>query len=171
MKLIYKSLIILTLVVISSCSEDFLELTPQQSISNDDFLKTFDDFQSAILGGYDQMQNSDWYGRYMILVPDVMGEDVKHNASANRAKEWAEYSGAPVDFIPEEFWAELYEGINIANSMINAEFEAPTSLTEDFNQILGEAYLVRDRHHDAHHQTDAHLAYVVLPAEIRLQPG
>ncbi|MEM9299850.1 MAG: RagB/SusD family nutrient uptake outer membrane protein [Bacteroidota bacterium] len=143
MKLIYKSLIILTLVVISSCSEDFLELTPQQSISNDDFLKTFDDFQSAILGGYDQMQNSDWYGRYMILVPDVMGEDVKQNASANRAKEWAEYSGAPVDFIPEEFWAEIYEGINIANSMINAEFEPPTSLTEEFNQILGEAYALR----------------------------
>jgi len=36
------------------------------------------------------MQLPDWYGRYMLLVPDIMGEDVKQNSQANRAREWAE---------------------------------------------------------------------------------
>jgi len=91
----------------------------------------------------DQMQNADWYGRYFMLVPDVMGEDVKQNASANRAKEWAEYNGSDVDFIPEEIWAEVYEGINIANSIINSTYEAPTAIQAEFNNIVGQAYALR----------------------------
>ena len=104
-----------------SCSEDFLDLQPQQNISNDNFLTTFEDFQTAVLGLHDQLQgggNAALYGRYTLLVPDVMGEDVKQNASANRAKEWAEYNGSETDFIPEDIWEEFYEAINIANSCL-----------------------------------------------------
>lgn len=126
-----------------SCSNDFLELTPQQSIADDEFLTAFSDFEAAIVGGYNQLQGSDLYGRYIPLVADVMGEDVKQNASANRAKEWAEYNGASVDFIPLEFWAELYETINITNRIINAEFTPSENLQSEFNQIRGEAYAIR----------------------------
>ncbi|RZP10635.1 MAG: hypothetical protein EVA36_05535, partial [Flavobacteriales bacterium] len=104
-----------------SCADDFLDLQPQQNISNEAFLQTFDDFNTAVLGLHDQLQGSDIYGRYTVLVPDVMGEDVKQNASANRAKEWAEYNGSETDFIPENIWREFYEAINIANSVINSE--------------------------------------------------
>ena len=127
----------------TSCGEEFLELTPQQSIADDQFLQTFSDFEAAIVGAYDQMQLADWYGRYLPLVADVMGEDVKQNASANRAKEWAEYTGSPQDFIPEEFWAEIYEEINIVNSIINSTFESPEGVITEFNQIKGEAYAIR----------------------------
>ncbi len=141
---IYKLFIITVLLWGStSCSKDFLDLQPQQNISSDEFLQTFEDFQAAIAGSYDQLQNTDWYGRYVPLVADVMGEDVKQNASANRAKEWAEYNGSPQDFIPEEIWAELYEGINISNQMINSPFTPPASVEAQFNQILGEAYAIR----------------------------
>ena len=144
MKNIYKSFILSTLLLVSSsCGSDFLELTPQQSISNDEFFKTFGDFQAAIIGAYNQMQNTDWYGRYVPLVSDVMGEDVKQNASANRAKEWAEYNGSSVDFIPDDIWEELYEGVNIVNSIINAEFTPPTALQAEYNQIIGEAHAIR----------------------------
>ena len=63
-----------------------------------------------MIGGYDQMQLADWYGRYMLLIPDIMGEDVKQNASANRAKEWAEYSGSKntIHQTEEEFWSTLW---------------------------------------------------------------
>ncbi len=127
----------------TSCGEEFLDLTPQQSIVNEDFLLTYSDFEAAIVGAYDQMQLADWYGRYLPLVADVMGEDVKQNSSANRASEWAEYRGYADHFIPEEFWAEIYEEINIVNSIINSDFEAPEAIATDFNQILGEAYAIR----------------------------
>ena len=129
-----------------SCSEDFLDLQPQQNISNDNFLTTFDDFQTAVLGLHDQLQgggNAALYGRYTLLVPDVMGEDVKQNASANRAKEWAEYNGSETDFIPEDIWEEFYEAINIANSVINSDFDPGAELTADFNTLKGQAYGIR----------------------------
>lgn len=144
MKSIYKHILLVVLLFTGfSCSDSFLELEPQQSISDEVFLSSFDDFEAAIIGGYDQLQAPDLYGRYIPLVADVMGEDVKQNASANRAKEWAEYNGSSVDFIPSEFWAELYEIVNITNRIINAEFTPPTSLETEFDQILGEAYAMR----------------------------
>ena len=144
MKKIYISILFSAMMLFgTSCGEEFLELTPQQSIADDQFLQTFSDFEAAIVGAYDQMQLADWYGRYLPLVADVMGEDVKQNASANRAKEWAEYTGSPQDFIPEEFWAEIYEEINIVNSIINSTFESPEGVITEFNQIKGEAYAIR----------------------------
>lgn len=144
MKSIYKHILLVILFTSGfSCSDSFLELTPQQSISDEVFLSSIDDFEAAIIGGYDQLQAPDLYGRYIPLVADVMGEDVKQNASANRAKEWAEYNGSSVDFIPLEFWAELYEVVNITNRIINAEFTPSGSLEAEFNQILGEAYAMR----------------------------
>ncbi len=144
MKTIYKLFILLVMVFgVTSCGKDFLDLQPEQSVSDDTFLQNIDDFQTAILGAYDQMQNSDWYGRYFLLVPDVMGEDVKQNASANRAKEWAEYNGSAVDFIPREIWAELYEGINIVNKIINADFVPPDAVKAEYENILGQAYAIR----------------------------
>ncbi|MBT31168.1 MAG: RagB/SusD family nutrient uptake outer membrane protein [Thalassobius sp.] len=142
-KLYISSLFAVMMLFATSCGEEFLDLTPQQSIVNEDFLLTYSDFEAAIVGAYDQMQLADWYGRYLPLVADVMGEDVKQNSSANRASEWAEYRGYADHFIPEEFWAEIYEEINIVNSIINSDFEAPEAIATDFNQILGEAYAIR----------------------------
>ncbi|MGB3467255.1 MAG: RagB/SusD family nutrient uptake outer membrane protein [Cyclobacteriaceae bacterium] len=144
MKSIYKHILLVLLLSSGfSCSDDFLLLSPQQSIADEEFLIAFSDFEAAIVGGYDQLQSSDLYGRYIPLVADVMGEDVKQNASANRAKEWAEYNGASVDFIPREFWAELYEIVNITNRIINAEFTPIESNQARFNQIVGEAHAIR----------------------------
>ena len=144
MKNIYKFLVLTVMVFsASSCGEKFLDLQPQQSVSNDVFLANIDDFETAIIGAHNQLQNSDWYGRYIILVPDVMGEDVKQNASANRAKEWAEYNGNQTDFIPLEIWAELYEGINIVNSIINKEFTPTPSTQARYNEVIGQAHAIR----------------------------
>ncbi len=147
MKRVYKVLIALALVVgiQTSCTEEFLDLTPQQSVSNDDFLQAFGDFESALTGMYNQISLTDWYGRYMLLIPDIMGEDVKQNASANRAKEWAEYSGSNTTLhaTEREFWFEIYEAINAANAVINSDFTPASGVQTEFNQLVGEAYAVR----------------------------
>jgi len=132
-------------LAITSCGDDFLDLTPEDAISSTSFLSTVDDFQSAIVGGYSQMSLADWYGRYFLLIPDIMGNDIKPNASANRGAAWAFFTGGPTTVQNEnrEFWQEMYEAINISNAMINADFTPPTSLQAEFNQVLGEAYAVR----------------------------
>jgi starch-binding outer membrane protein, SusD/RagB family len=91
------------------------------------------------------MQLADYYGRYFILILDIMGEDIKQNASVNRGKEWAKYNGAPTINQNEyrEFWAEIYELINMTNLMINAEFEPPAAVQEDYDNYIGQAYALR----------------------------
>ena len=128
---------------LSSCGEELLTINPSASLPPDAAIQTVNDVETVLTGVYQQLQNSDWYGRYFILVPDVMSDDVKQNASANRAKEWAEYNGNQFDFIPEEIWAEVYEGILRANTIINAEVEVPSSVQSDLDQFRGEAYAIR----------------------------
>ena len=145
-KIFKLSCLILMMILFSfACEKNILDLTPQQSIADTEFLKSLSDFQAAMVGCYDQLQLADWYGRYMLLLPDIMGEDVKQNASANRAKEWAEYNGSKTTThrVEREFWAEIYEGINMANLMINSPYQSTEAVRDQFNQLKGEAYAMR----------------------------
>jgi len=129
-----------------SCEKDFLSLTPHQSVAEEEFLKTISDFKAAIIGIYDQLQSPSLYGRYTLLVPDVMGRDVKQNAQANRAKAWAEYNGSTstTHRIDRWFWARYYEAINMANKIINAKYDPPTDeAKKEYEQVLGEAHALR----------------------------
>jgi len=45
--------------------------------------------------------------------------------------------------VAEEFWAEIYEAINMANQIINAPFKPAPAVQDEYNQIIGEAYAVR----------------------------
>lgn len=127
-----------------SCSESFLEVNPQQSVSNEQALLTYQDYLSSITGVYNVLSSANYYGRYFILVPDVMSDDVKQNSQANRAKEYAEYAAFEEHFITEGMWATIYSGIGAANAIINApKPDIPTSLDDEYNQILGEAHALR----------------------------
>ena len=145
MNSLYKFLFLFIALGLSSCGDEFLELAPSNSLPVDQAVVTVADMETALMGAYSQMQNSDWYGRYFVLVPDVMSDDVKQNAQANRAKDWAEYIGNVNDghSIPEEIWTEVYEGINRANLVINANVDVPSLVQEDANQFLGEARAIR----------------------------
>lgn len=141
------SLLIVVLVLVS-CGKDLLEIDPSGSLPVNSAIASIDDIESVLLGAYSQFQNSDYYGRYFILVPDVMSDDVKQNSSANRAKEWAEFSGTKLDFISEEIWTEIYEAINILNTVLNAEVTFPTpEVQAEADQLIGEALALRGLAH------------------------
>src|SRR5210317_1605136 len=92
MKRIYNKVAIVFITIFAlSCSDQFLELSPQQSVADTDALTTLEDYYSSITGVYNDLSSSDYYGRYFILVPDVMSDDVKQNSQANRVKQYAEY--------------------------------------------------------------------------------
>lgn len=137
------SLALLVTLGLGACGEDFLELSPSEALPLGSAIRTVDDLGTAVNGMYDQFQNSDYYGRYFILVPDVMSDDVKQNASANRAKEYAEYAAFPSHFITQEMWEEIYEAINRANTVINAQIDVPAAVQDDYDQLVGEALAAR----------------------------
>jgi len=144
MKLNKNIIALLLLFGLSSCGDDFLDIDPTNALSPDN-LQTVDDLETLLLGTYSQLQDDDWYGRYFVLVPDIMSDDVKQNSQANRGKDWAEYVGTVNDIhnIPVDIWTELYEGIIRMNTIINADIEVPPAVQDDADQIVGEAYALR----------------------------
>lgn len=126
------------------CKESFLEVNPQQSVSNEEAIENIGDYESSVTGVYNWLTDSDYYGRYFILVPDVMSDDVKQNSQANRAKEYAEYVAFEEHFITQNMWETIYAGIGAANAIINnPKPEIPAAVEDDFDQLLGEAYALR----------------------------
>lgn len=136
-------LLVAGIIIMNSCGKDFLDLKPQQSVDTESALQTLDDFKAAVTGIYDQISSANYYGRYFVLLPDVMSEDVKQNASANRAKEWAEYNGTASDFIPENLWRTFYQVVDRANRVILKDIEVTPEVQADYDQLKGEAYALR----------------------------
>jgi hypothetical protein len=122
-----------------------LALEPHASVSNDAYFQSIGDFRAAIIGVYNDMQDYGWYGRSYPIMADVMGEDVKQNGSANRYQTYSDFEGEAVTDHGYEvrLWDDVYEGINMLNMMLNADFEPPSGVQAEFNEIMGEAYALR----------------------------
>lgn len=135
---------VLPMILVAFACDD-LALEPHASVSNDAYFEQIGDFRAAIVGVYDQISIADYYGRSIHLMSDIMGDDVKQAGSANRYQEFADFEGQVVTGhgYETELWAEGYEGINMLNMMIAAEFEAPGGVAAEFDQIMGEAYALR----------------------------
>lgn len=128
-----------------SCSNDFLDLQPQQSIATDLALQSIGDFKAASIGTYDGLSHSRYYGRYFVLVSDIMSDDVKQSASANRASDWAAYAGSATDNnnLANHIWSKAYSVIDMCNRIILSETELSPSVQDELNNYKGQAYAVR----------------------------
>lgn len=143
-KMYFLVMILIGLTTVS-CSEDFLDVKPQQAVPADGALETIGDFEAAIAGVYDGLSSSNYYGRYFVLVSDIMSDDVKQNASANRASDWAAYAGSSTDNnnLALNVWNAGYKVIDRANRIIHAEVELPASVQDEYGNIRGQAYAAR----------------------------
>ena len=134
-----KIAVLLPLIIVASACDD-LVLEPHSAVSNDAYFKQIGDYEAAIIGVYDQISIADYYGRSLYLMADIMGEDVKQNGSANRYQEFADFEGQIVTGhgFEQELWAEGYEGINMLNMIIQAEFDGPTSVENLCHKLFTE---------------------------------
>lgn len=138
-----KSLLLVGFLSLFSCSKEFLELEPFQSVDLETAIETIEDYQAAVLGTYSGMQSSNYYGRYFVLVPDVMSDNVKQNSQANRAQLFSDFATNATDGIAAGMWNTIYNVIARANTVINAESDIPAAVQDDRDQLIGEAYAIR----------------------------
>lgn len=132
-------------IFILSCSSDFLELQPEQSIATELALQSVGDYKAASIGTYDGLSSSNYYGRYFVLVSDIMSDDVKQNASANRASDWAAYAGSSTDNnnLATNIWSKAYSVIDMCNRIILGEADVSASVQAELDDYKGQAYAVR----------------------------
>lgn len=143
MKKYNKILTLIMIVCATSCTDSFLELTPQQSVSDADALTNLQDLNSSITGVYNEISATYYYGRSVFMIPDVMADDVKQNAQANRLKDFAEHVQRVTDVDARNLWIGMYQGINALNNIINSDIDVVQSSEADKNHIIGEAHALR----------------------------
>lgn len=139
----FKIFLFATVLSLASCGEDLLDLQPFQSVDLETAIGTIGDYQAAMSGTYSGLQSSNYYGRYFVLVPDVMSDNVKQNSQANRAALYSDFIMNAQDGIAAGMWNTIYNTIARANTVINAEAELPAAVQADKNQLIGEALTVR----------------------------
>jgi len=118
-------------------------LKPEQSVAYEDALNNLEDYNSSITGVYNDLQSANYYGRYFILIPDVMADDVKQNSQANRAIDFAQYLVTVQNADAQNMWTLMYRAINSLNEIINANITVDNSVQADKDHIVGEAHALR----------------------------
>jgi hypothetical protein len=174
-----KKLIILTISfwVLTSCSDEFLNLKPEQSVANEEALTNLEDYNSSITGVYNDLQSPDYYGRYFIIIPDVMADDVKQNSQANRAIDFAQYLVTIQNADARNMWTLMYRAINSLNEIINADITVDNSVQADKDHIVGEALALRGliyfdlvRLYAQHYTFTADASHLGVPISLSFNP-
>lgn len=143
MKTPKKIILIIMTMFFMSCSKSFLELTPQQSVSDLNALTNIGDLNSTVTGIYNEISGSPYYGRYMLLIPEVMADNVKQNSQANRIIDYAQHVMNKSDVDAANLWTSMYRAINSANNIINSDIPVTAAIQADKDHIIGEAYALR----------------------------
>jgi tetratricopeptide (TPR) repeat protein len=128
-----------------ACSNDFLEMEPTDSISEQQVFSTYNNAESALMGAYDQLSGFSWEGLYVPIMADIMGEDVMINSVDN----WNWF--VPVyqlDMLPNYVYADNpwwagYKLIFDANKIIQNAQIIPNATADQKNKLEGEALTLR----------------------------
>ncbi len=147
MKKIQIILAILILVVTNfACKKSFLDATPQQSIDQQNAITSMQTTRAAVTGLYSFMQNSDYYGRTIPLIPDLMSDIVVQSRQAGtRYSNYERRTVNSADSYAEAMWQIAYKIIVNANTIINKtpSIKVPSADSIEMRQLIGEAYALR----------------------------
>ncbi|TFH39078.1 MAG: RagB/SusD family nutrient uptake outer membrane protein, partial [Bacteroidia bacterium] len=130
--------------LLASCSKDSLEPTLAQSKAVEGSINTVDDVRGLILGAYNGMTSSSYYGRDYIIFGEVRGDNCFSNGNSGRF-----VRDAKMDYLedasPSGTWSSIYEVIASANIIIALEdIEGDQAV---FNHYKGQAYAIRAMAH------------------------
>lgn len=144
MNYIYRSLIVLLLLALVSCSESFLEVEPGTSVSVEEGLNSPDKIEAFLNGLYDT-NSSYYYRNHVIMNNDVKGGDALVKASGNYSRYPVEYQfneSPSASYVSDEIWPRAYNLIAGANQIIK---NVPgVALSDDEkNAYLAEARALR----------------------------
>jgi hypothetical protein len=139
-----KLMIIITLasVLVTSCSEEFLELEPKDVLNGDNYYKTESQFEEALVGVYAKLQGqvgfyfelSEWRSDYLDLAAPTAGTQDRYNLN--------KFIDTPTNGLVEDAWANYYNGILRCNLLIENIGDATFDEVKKA-QIEGEARFIR----------------------------
>jgi len=127
-------------LILTSCKKEFLIKNPPTALTPEVALATEADLQTALRGTYAGLRASDYYGRTLPVIGDLMADNAYVSlTNSGRYPQFNNYSFTPGDANITGFWRAAYTDILRANNIINSTIAANTNV----NQIRGEAYALR----------------------------
>jgi hypothetical protein len=135
------------LYLMSGC--DVLNVEPMDSIPADQAFKDKAGIERGILGSYSSLQSLSYYGRTYLIFSDLAADNLSHPADAT-SSDYAEVDNNGI--LPENgavsgIWASIYDGINVANNVIDKVPGMSDMTEEEKNEALGELYFLRALNH------------------------
>nr|WP_291727554.1 RagB/SusD family nutrient uptake outer membrane protein [Bernardetia sp.] len=112
------SLAVTLLVTTTSC-DDFLDVQPEQELSDDQVFSSLDAAESAVLGMYDRMQTLEYYGRNAIVIPDLMADNTLITPeNSNRFIPFYSYNIVATSGDVRDLYTRAYQTIKAANNIL-----------------------------------------------------
>lgn len=139
----------LAVLLLSSCTADWLNLDPSTSTPDKDAVHTLDDAQTALNGIYRIASEHSYYGDNYLYYADCRGEDVQARISkgdGRRVSPYYEFNvRATDDFNSARVWSQPYIVIRQANSLMEKidAGDVQTDNTTELARIKAEALAMR----------------------------
>lgn len=139
-KLKQTGLMLLMIILISSCKKNFLDLKPYDSVPADVAITNASDMDAAMQGVYGNLTSPNLYGRTIPLFGDLVADNVYISSiNSNRYLDFFQINYTIANGNAQGIWSSAYSTILRANNVINASVAPATEV----NQIRGEALSVR----------------------------
>ncbi|WKN29669.1 RagB/SusD family nutrient uptake outer membrane protein [Porifericola rhodea] len=137
-------IIALTALTITACNDE-LELSPQQSLSDELAFSDALAAEGVLIGAYNLLQDIHVFGSQPQVVADYQTDNVNFVGSFTTLQQINNYSVNADNGTVSEVWQDHYEAILAANAVIaNVPGIEDPALTDDLkNQLVGEATFIR----------------------------
>lgn len=144
----YSNIILMIMVVLglSACREDFLDLSDPNAVSADTFLSSEAEVEVAVNGIYYAIRSNNAIGESSALYTDERSDDMGRNDNQSNAGEpfqFNDFSILPGNTYLKSHWSALYTIVARANYVINNIDEVPYSNESLKSSHMAEASFLR----------------------------
>jgi hypothetical protein len=116
---------------------------PQNSLPAEDAFLTPQGARAALIGAYDALQSANYYGTRYLLFPDMQGGNLIHSGTFPSFAQIANRGILPDNVEVTNMWAQIYNGINRTNQILDKAALLNDPAFSDKNNLLGEAAFLR----------------------------
>ena len=130
-----------TLLILTSCSKDFIDVMPTSTVTVDNYYKTDKDFSDALTGAYVPIR--DQYRNFYIF-GDIRGDDSWVEIAKNNDQSYADrFTLTSSTGLMNSTWQNYYQAIFRANTILAKIENADATVVPNKNRYIGEARFIR----------------------------
>src|SRR6478736_2580694 len=135
---------VLLIVTLVSC-DDFLDVQPENSVSDDVTIVDKVSSETAVRGMYNSLASSGYYGTSFQSIGYLSGDNIARTGPGTDPSQFIDHNVTSDNGTISSTWNAIYTTINRANHIIaKVPDVVDVSFTDQLrNQLLGEAYFVR----------------------------